>query len=219
SPELSPIRLRALFALITQISSAETRPLDAALDVVLSATPAVAGAAFARGGKLVPAATRGFGNRSRGTTRALRALADRALANGAPTRLADVESDREGIEDARELKKVGGRTALALPLVVTRTPVGALVLVFRHESALEPYTRPFTDAAARVTEHARGSPTWRAIAKASKTRASSRRSAIARRSRCPSSARARPSARSCSSFATSRRSTPTRSRSSTPSRA
>ncbi|HLV66184.1 MAG TPA: ATP-binding protein [Polyangiaceae bacterium] len=151
SPELSPIRLRALFALITQISSAETRPLDAALDVVLSATPAVAGAAFARGGKLVPAATRGFGNRSRGTTRALRALADRALANGAPTRLADVESDREGIEDARELKKVGGRTALALPLVGTRTPVGALVLVFRDESALDPDTIAFLDAVARVT--------------------------------------------------------------------
>jgi len=144
-----------LFTLIAEISAAETRPLDAALDAALSGTGAVAGAAFARGGKLVPTTTRGLGSRARSTSsalsRGLRALADRALSSAAPARLADVDRDREGIDDAREIKKIGARTALALPLIGPRSTVGAVVLLFKDEAALDAETLAFLEAVARVT--------------------------------------------------------------------
>lgn len=149
-------RLESLLILATRLAGESSGGvLGDALDLLLDASAAEAGAAFAVTGHdaLDQVAERGLGatvgDRSR-IRALLRSIAERAATGRRPLWLADVRSEKSQIADAGELSAIGYTAVLAVPIEHRRSPLGALLLLFAKRSGLDDEAATFAETVAHM---------------------------------------------------------------------
>ena len=124
------------------------------LDALLDTTRARAAAAFALDPGLVSVAELGLGDRGGPELvvlrRALATIAQRALSTRRQVLLADLGSDREGIDDAGEILALGARSALAVPVLHRKIAHGVFVLLFDNAARVDEETKRFASTVSNM---------------------------------------------------------------------
>ena len=148
NPSLRLQRLDALHRLSAHLADDSSGGLFAdSLAALLEATRARAAAAFTLAPGLVAVAEVGLGDRGGPELvvlrRALTTIAQRALSTRRPVLLADLGTDREGIDDAGEILALGARTALAVPVLHGQTAEGVFVLLFDDAGRVDDEAQQF----------------------------------------------------------------------------
>lgn len=144
-------RLESLLILAARLSSESSGGvLGDAIDLMLDATSACAGAAFSVSESVDQVAERGFSSedasRSASALRAaLRKMAERAADARRPLWLADLKAETSATPELIELLARGSTALLAVPIVHRRTVLGALLVLFSASTDLDDETAAFAE--------------------------------------------------------------------------
>jgi signal transduction histidine kinase/ActR/RegA family two-component response regulator len=123
------------------------------LDALLDGTSARSAIAFAMDDRLELVADRKLDGVRRPLAALLRGagtFAERCLATRKPSKSADLRVDRDGVDDAGEFLALGCSCVLAVPVLDMRSPVGALVLLFRDPADVDAETLRFASSIASL---------------------------------------------------------------------
>jgi len=155
NPLLRLQRLDALHVLSGRLASDSSGGLlGDSLEVLVETMRARAAAALTLQPGLESIAERGLGERGGPELivlrRALSTIAQRALSTRRMILLADLGSDREGVDDAGEILALGARTALAVPVLLRNVAYGVFVLLFDDATRLDHETERFAATVANL---------------------------------------------------------------------
>jgi signal transduction histidine kinase/ActR/RegA family two-component response regulator len=153
-------RIDALHSLATRLTGSTSSGLLAdALDHLFGPTCARAGIAVLSASRLEVVAEHGFDGPPDPTAvrAAANAVAARAIEERRTLRLLDVRANRVGLVDVGQIAALGCTGAVAVPLVHRQDVLGALVLLFPPQAAIDEETTLFVESvAALISPHLGG---------------------------------------------------------------
>lgn len=152
-PNVHRLRIDALHSLATRLNGSTPGGILAdALDHLFGPTAARSGIAVVVGRQLEVVAEHGFSGTPDPTSvrEAVNGMAARAIEDRRTIRLSDVRNDRLGLLQAGEIAAVGCTGALAVPLLHRRSVLGAFVLLFPPQAAIDEETTLFVEAMAAL---------------------------------------------------------------------